>query len=75
MTAVFTFNGDSRGLVGGPFVAIETCATAPTTMSTSTPPDGVTTTPATVFSSSTSTPAPVTTSTGSTSAAVCWRPR
>ena len=70
MTAVFTSNGDSRGRVGGPFVTIETCATAMTTTSTSTPPDAVTTTPATVPSSSTSSPAPVPTSTGSTSAAV-----
>ena len=67
MTAVFTANGDSRGRVGGPFITIETCATAPTTTPTSTPPDAVTTTPMTV---STSAPAPVTTSTGSTSAAV-----
>ena len=41
MTAVFTSNGDSRGRVGGPFITIETCATAPTTTSTSTPPDAV----------------------------------
>lgn len=70
MTAVFTANGDSRGRVGGPFVTIETCATASSTTSTTTPPGAVTTTPATVPSSSTSTPAPLTTSTASTSAAV-----
>ena len=51
MTAGFTFDGDSR--VGGPFITIETCATAPTTASTSTPPDAVSTTPSTVLSPST----------------------
>jgi hypothetical protein len=58
MKAVFTSNGDSRGRVGGPFITIETCATAAPTTSTSTPLAPVTTT------------APMTTSTGSTSAAV-----
>jgi LPXTG-motif cell wall-anchored protein len=70
MTAVFTSNGDSRGRVGGPFISIDTCATAPTTTATTTPPEAVSTIPMTVPSSSTSSPAPLTTSTGSTSAAV-----
>jgi len=70
MTAVFTSNGDSRGRVGGPFITIETCATAPTTTPTTTPPDAVSTMPTTVPSSSTSSPAPVPTSTGSTAPAV-----
>ena len=77
MTAVFTSNGDGRGRVGGPFITIETCATAPTTTSTNTPPDAISTTPATVPSPSpsTSTPAPVTTSTGPPQRRSCWRPR
>ena len=70
MTAVFTSNGDSRGRVGGPFITIEDCATAPTTTSTSTPPHAVSTTPTTVLSPSMSTMAPVTTLTAPTSAAV-----
>jgi len=70
MTAVFTSNGDSRGRVGGPFITIETCATAPATTPTSTPPNAVSTTPTTIQPSSTSSPTPVPTSTASTSAAV-----
>jgi LPXTG-motif cell wall-anchored protein len=65
MKAVFTTNGDSRGRVGGPLISIETCATAATTTSTSTPPTTIaTTTPTTVLQSSTATAATVASTSG-----------